>query len=1129
MKGCFHIIRWIFVLLAVGGAGGGAYVYSVWSEQEQLLRETVLSHIGQSLPGWDVGLVRARFDWNRRVHLYDFSVRPEGETEPLLRIPEVVVTIDLDRFRDDQSLSLREIELLGPQVQLTRFADGRWNFQRPTMLEQSGGVVPDLRIRDGNALIRIEHQDAAPASVELNRVNLEMLSTGMRRLQFKGQLEIARAGILNLHGTWGLDAGQWAVNGQMVDVSANRDLIEIVSSLSPELQATLRKFDNRLHALFHKTPVVHASDGSAVQKSTSAERLVGPEHRVLESGVNDVPPRTLNAEPEPDPQGVPSLGIAGLMDINFRMQRHPDVAAADYKVLLTLKQSQFSHPELPLPLHDIVGKVYWDGTQLLVRDVSARNGVTRLGMDVSIDKSSKEPGELQLRIQDLMLDQRLYDCLPASWQKFYRSLQPAGMVDVSGRLRFDGASVWHPENFVITAKGCSAVHDRFPYPIQAIRGAIRQVADQRDLTFELRGNLGHSVLLISGKTRQAGPEAETTVELVTRGLPIDDRFLAACSEPVRNVLRSLRLKCLADIRLNLFRPFGPKQPFQQTLLAELSEGEFQSVHFPLRLSQLAGQISYTSRDRVWLFSDLKARNEDAQFEGVGVYSLASKPGQLDMTITAKGARFDKQLELALPAHMQQLWDVLSPGGRCHLLAKLHWTPGNQPVVALPALRVFGGSLQLKDFPLPLTDIDARLSYEQGVVQIKQLRARHEEMQVRARGVAAHGADQWRVRFDELFVDDLVPDRVFRLALPDGLRSAVEQLNPRGKLSLSGAVEIRGSSLADSALTSAWNTKVVFSGGQLFAGLDLKRIRGHVTAQGQWDGRTLENRGEIRLDSLEVLQHQINSVRGPYHLRDGELTVGSQRVLQPNPPAVPDSERLIATAIGGNLTLDSFAVLGDSPSYHLIATIAAGRLEDYARRYLPGSGNLHGVINGWIDLHGGGDSAQAPVADDDFDSISGRGQLQISPAALYELPVLVQVFRVLSFVPTDKTAFTYALLDFTVDRGAFWFKSIDLVGDTISLRGKGQARFDGKLALDFYSMLGRNRPRIPVFNILVDEATRGWVGVEVGGTVSAPRARTKALPTIDETLRRFLGAFDTIRRPPIPRVRRAPQPPRLPSP
>ncbi|MEO1995490.1 MAG: hypothetical protein ABGZ17_09470, partial [Planctomycetaceae bacterium] len=813
MKGTLHIIRWIVVLLVMGGIGGGAYVYSVWTEQEQLLRETVLTQIGQRLPGWDIRLVRARFDWSQRVHLYDFSVHSPNEAEPLLRIPEIVVTIDLKRFRDDQVLSLQEIELLGPQLNVTRMADGRWDFQSRPVPVQSNGVLPDVRIRDGNASIRVEHRDAPAAALALNHLNLEMTSTGLRRFQVQGQLEIDRTGVLNLHGDWGLDSHEWTLSGQMVNVSANRELIEIASRLSPEIQARLLQFDARLRAVFRKNLGGHDPHAAI----TPAASPVGSP-RSLEQQSGRVVGQEL--QPEKSQLTVPRLGIAGLMDINFRMQKQAEVENAGFQVLVTLKQAQFSHPYIPIPLHDMVGKVYWDGTQLLIRDVFARNGVTRLQVDVSMDKSSTVPGELSLAVQDLVLDQRLYECLPSTWQNFYRSVQPTGMVDVSGRLRFDGVSSWRPEDFVVTAKGCSAVHVRFPYPAQGLRGTIRQVDDSRDLTYELHGKLGPSDVLISGKTRQAGPTAETSVELLARGLPIDERFLAACPEAVQEVLQSLRLKCLTDIQLKLHRPFGQHRPFEQTLVAQLSGGELQSDHFPLRLSQLTGQISYTSQDRVWMFSGLRARNEDAEFEGVGFFSSATKPGELDMTITAKGARFDKQMELALPPALQRLWDALSPGGRCHMMAKLHWTPGAQPVVSVPVLRVIGGSLQLKEFPLPLTDIDARLSYQNGVVKINQLQGRHEEMQVRARGMAEHGPDQWRVRFDELFVDDLVPDRVFRLALPDSLRSAVETLNPRGKLSLSGAVEFRGSWLADSVLTAAWDTKVVFSGGQLFAGLEV---------------------------------------------------------------------------------------------------------------------------------------------------------------------------------------------------------------------------------------------------------------------------------------------------------------------
>ena len=64
------------------------------------------------------------------------------------------------------------------------------------------------------------------------------------------------------------------------------------------------------------------------------------------------------------------------------------------------------------------------------------------------------------------------------------------------------------------------------------------------------------------------------------------------------------------------------------------------------------------------------------------------------------------------------------------------------------------------------------------------------------------------------------------------------------------------------------------------------------------------------------------------------------------------------------------------------------------------------MNGWIALHGSGSS---PL------NVAGRGNLQISPAALYELPAFVQIFKVLRFVPPDKTAFNTALVDFHVER------------------------------------------------------------------------------------------------------------------
>src|SRR5262249_15825605 len=152
-----------------------------------------------------------------------------------------------------------------------------------------------------------------------------------------------------------------------------------------------------------------------------------------------------------------------------------------------------------------------------------------------------------------------------------------------------------------------------------------------------------------------------------------------------------------------------------------------------------------------------------------------------------------------------------------------------------------------------------------------------------------------------------------------------------------------------------------------------------------------------------------------------------------------------------------------------------QLARYAQLYLPGRNQLRGVINGWVDLTGQGASPQR---------VSGRGQIQISPAALYELPIIVQIFKVLQLAPLNKTAFNHAFVAFDVGGGQYHIRRADLVGDGIQLRGRGTVGFSGTTALDFYSMIPKNQELpIPIVREMIGEATKGWVGVKVRGTLS----------------------------------------------
>ena len=176
------------------------------------------------------------------------------------------------------------------------------------------------------------------------------------------------------------------------------------------------------------------------------------------------------------------------------------------------------------------------------------------------------------------------------------------------------------------------------------------------------------------------------------------------------------------------------------------------------------------------------------------------------------------------------------------------------------------------------------------------------------------------------------------------------------------------------------------------------------------------------------------------------------------------------------------------------------------------------MNGWAELNGNSTDPK---------DVMGRGQLMIHPAALYELPVFIQIFKTLSLATPDKTAFNYALTTFDIGNRTVIFNRIDLIGDAISLRGRGWASFDGPLHLEFYSRPASSW-QVPLLSNFVDQFTQGWVGVSVTGTVQNPRARVMAMPQFDTAFRQFLAAINrpgtipTLNTPPwmLPAVPRA---------
>ena len=181
-------------------------------------------------------------------------------------------------------------------------------------------------------------------------------------------------------------------------------------------------------------------------------------------------------------------------------------------------------------------------------------------------------------------------------------------------------------------------------------------------------------------------------------------------------------------------------------------------------------------------------------------------------------------------------------------------------------------------------------------------------------------------------------------------------------------------------------------------------------------------------------------------------------------------------------------------YSVSMALKNGDLKRFAQLYMKtGHGKLAGRMNGTIALTGVGT---------DRKDLRGNGSLVISPAALYELPVIVQVFNVLLLTPADKTAFKEARFAFSIGGGHVHFDQITLEGDAINLLGRGRVNFDGNVDLEFGSRMGRRSLPIPIVQNLIGEATKGVVGVRVTGTLDAPDSKLRSLPEMDDALRRL---------------------------
>ena len=227
------------------------------------------------------------------------------------------------------------------------------------------------------------------------------------------------------------------------------------------------------------------------------------------------------------------------------------------------------------------------------------------------------------------------------------------------------------------------------------------------------------------------------------------------------------------------------------------------------------------------------------------------------------------------------------------------------------------------------------------------------------------------------------------------------------------------------------------------------------------------------------------------LLDDKQVIFGSGAEAPRPGQPP--HRLTARFYGGFVQSDCAVTLGETPRYSFQALLTDGDLKRFAHETISGKRRLDGKALVSINLHGDATGVH---------SLGGRGQVRLTHADIYQLPIMVSLLKLLNFKPPDSTAFTTSSIDYRIEGDHVYLDKISFTGDAISLEGSGEMGFNSAIKLTFHALVGRSDWELPVFKTVMGAASRQLMQIHVTGSLADPKMTRDVLPAVGKVLQKI---------------------------
>ena len=1030
-------LRWLFragllaLLVAIGWL-----VWSLWWLRDpETLRQQVVELLAQRLPQAAVSVGRVELSGLARVTLEDVALHPRSGSGPAggLHIPRMVVYLDRLQMARGRIVPT-QILLQQPVLQLRREPSGQWHYQH--LLPRLGGDQSGLeQLRWEQATLEItDEQLHERLRYEIEQGELRLQPDDSWQYQLQGTL--SWGGRLTVRGNWKPPAAGSAADsfGQL---TASWQLDDV--PITPEWQARLIRL----------------------------------------TGVKE----------------IESWQISGWLGARGEFAYRGDQKRHEQPLRLFLRGVTLAHPRLPEPIYALRGQLQLTGRQVRIEEVSGQWLGAQLqvhgqwdGWDMQAD------GLVQARLEPLTVSPALYDKLPPALRKICYVFSPDGRLHL--QVEYGRKSGQTQVHILARLQGMNLSFDDFPYPVRQAVGELeyRESAGQTPrLRVDITGQANSRPVHLRGEAYGDGLRPEVPwrcglrLDLDAEAIPIDETLLKALPPRVQPVARDFRPSGLVGVHAEIRRdPGTAEHPFPPTftrIQAQIQQGQVCYKRLPYPLEQVQGLLEIDLPAERWRASGFVGRHKDGLVFVTAQGEPSPRGEKVSLVVQGQHVALDEELRDALPEKMQRVWNELQPKGRADFLAQLSWVGEQPPELDLTVTARGQCSIQPRFFPYRLEQLHGSARYKQGQVTIGPITARHGESRIflgrEQIGGVLHLWPQgsWRLELYELRGDLLYVDKDLLAALPDGLRTVLQSLQPDRPLRLVVNLEVENPR-GEAVQSIRWNGHASFARCTWQCGIALREATGYVSLQGSWQPNALEAKGQVQLQEVWVGRLPLREVVSEMQIREGTVYFPGVRA------------KLLDGQLFGPIRYDYHP----RREFRFDLTVNQVNLQALGQQLLGQPTKARGKVYARLILSG---------QPGDWPTFRGKGTLSVTDGHIYDLPPFLNLLTLLSGQLPRQAAFQEVQARFDIEGRRVIFRRVELLGDALTLRGQGSMRIDGTdLDLEMYALLwGRSLPLLPPgIDRIPPLISRQLAKIHMRGSLQEVSVTREPVPLVTDALR-----------------------------